>query len=197
METSSVEIGLFAVIRADLDATARLKGSTARGIAKYADLLTIPGVWAVLLFRFAHYFHTHGLRPLSRITYFMNVVLFGADLAPGARIGPGLAIAHPVFCGWGSELVMGSGVIITGGARFGTAARPDRRGQPIVGDNVFFLDDAKVLGRVHIGEGAVIAASAVVVDDVEPYSIMAGIPARHVRFRPEDERAGMPNMGEV
>jgi serine O-acetyltransferase len=176
---------LLNVIKSDLAATARLKGIEFPSLGAYADLLTLPGVWAVLLFRVAHFFHTHSLRPLSRICYFANVVLFGADLAPGAKVGPGLSIAHPVFCGWGSELEMGSNIIMTGGVRFGTAARPDRKGHPRVGNEVFFLDAAKVLGGVTIGDGALIAANALVVDDVPANAIMVGQPARFTRYRDE------------
>ncbi len=196
MSHAALEPGLFALIRSDLEATARLKGVRFPSAGAYADLLTIPGVWAVLLFRVAHFCHTHSLRPLSRLCYFANVVLFGADLAPGARVGPGLAIAHPVFCGWGSELEMGSNVILTGGVRFGTAARPDKKGHPRVGNDVFFLDAAKVLGGVEIGDGALIASNALVLDDVPPLAIVVGQPARVVRYRDESE-VGSGDLGEV
>jgi serine acetyltransferase len=36
---------------------------------------------------------------------------------------------------------------------------------------------------VRIGDGAIIAAGAVVVKDVEPFSIVGGIPAKHIRYR--------------
>src|SRR5262249_21443654 len=104
MSSDTDELGYFAMVRSDLEAVARLKGVPFPSLGALADILMLPGTWAVLLFRTAHALHHSGLRPFSRILYFANVVLFGADLAPGARIGPGLAIAHPVFCGWGNEL---------------------------------------------------------------------------------------------
>jgi len=179
--------GYLETVRADLEAVARLKGERFPAVGTLVDILMLPGTWAVLLFRTAGLFHRIGLRPLSRILYFLNVVLFGADLAPGADIGPGLAIAHPVFCGWGNELTIGRNCIMTGGVRFGTAASPDRKGHPVIGDDVFFLDAAKVLGPVTIGSRAVIAANALVLDDVPENAIVVGQPARVVRTREADE----------
>lgn len=170
-------------VRADLAATAKLKGVKYPSLGGLVDILMLPGTCAVLLFRVAHALHSTGLRPLSRIVYFMNVVLFSADLAPGARVGPGLALAHPVFCGWGSDLEIGRNCIMTGGVRFGTAASPDRKGHPIVGNDVLFLDAAKVLGNVKIGDGALIGANALVLEDVPPDAVVVGQPARVVRYR--------------
>jgi radical SAM superfamily enzyme YgiQ (UPF0313 family) len=40
-----------------------------------------------------------------------------------------------------------------------------------------------VLTGVNIGDGAIVAAGAVVVKDVEPFSIVGGVPAKHIRYR--------------
>ena len=172
------------VVAADVAAVVKLKG-TAPSLAAVVDVLMLPGTWAVILFRLASFFHDVGLRPLSRLFYFANVVVFSADLAPGSRVGPGLAIPHPVFTGWGSGLTMGCNAILTGGVRFGTAAAEDdgRAGQPTIGDDVIFLDGAKVMGGVHVGDRAVIAANALVLKDVPADAIVVGQPARVTKFR--------------
>lgn len=43
-----------------------------------------------------------------------------------------------------------------------------------------------VLPGVHIGEGAVCCAGCVVSKDVEPFTVVAGIPARKIADRPND-----------
>lgn len=58
-----------------------------------------------------------------------------------------------------------------------------RRPLPVIGNDVWIGYGATVLNGVHIGDGAVVAARAVVTKDVEPYSIVAGNPARLIRFR--------------
>jgi len=55
-----------------------------------------------------------------------------------------------------------------------------------IGDRVWIGSNAIILTGVNIGEGAVICAGAVVTKDVEPFAVVAGIPARKVNERPRD-----------
>jgi acetyltransferase-like isoleucine patch superfamily enzyme len=57
-----------------------------------------------------------------------------------------------------------------------------------IGDRVWIGSNAIILTGVHIGEGAVVCAGCVVTKDVEPYTVVAGIPARKVNERPRDLR---------
>lgn len=54
---------------------------------------------------------------------------------------------------------------------------------PVVGSDVWLCDDAYIHSGVTIGDGAVVAANSVVTKDVEPYSVVAGSPARVVKHR--------------
>lgn len=53
----------------------------------------------------------------------------------------------------------------------------------IVGNDVWIGNGAAIIGGVTIGNGAVIAAGAVVTQDVDPYSIVGGVPAKPIRKR--------------
>jgi virginiamycin A acetyltransferase len=57
------------------------------------------------------------------------------------------------------------------------------KGDIIVGHDVWFGYDSMVMNGVNIGNGAIIAARAVVVKDVPAYSIVAGNPAKVVKMR--------------
>ena len=57
------------------------------------------------------------------------------------------------------------------------------KGPVDIGHDVWVCSDAKILSDVTIGNGAIVAANSVVVDDVEPYSIVAGNPATHKKYR--------------
>ena len=57
-----------------------------------------------------------------------------------------------------------------------------------IGDRVWIGSNAIILTGVNIGEGAVVCAGAVVTKDVEPYAVVAGIPAKKVNERPHDLR---------
>lgn len=56
--------------------------------------------------------------------------------------------------------------------------------------------NATILKGVTIGEGAVVAAGAVVTKDVESYAIVAGVPARKIGERPKglDYKCSMPDL---
>lgn len=52
-----------------------------------------------------------------------------------------------------------------------------------IGDDVWIGTGARILDGVTIGTGSVIAAGAVVKDDVQPYNVVAGVPARPIKTR--------------
>lgn len=60
------------------------------------------------------------------------------------------------------------------------------KGDVIIGNDVWLCTDSTILSGVTIGHGAVVACGAVVTRNVEPYSIVAGNPARHIRWRFEE-----------
>lgn len=58
----------------------------------------------------------------------------------------------------------------------------------ILGNDVWIGQGASIMEGVTIGDGAVIAAKAVVTHDVPPYAIWGGVPARHIRYRFNEEQ---------
>lgn len=53
----------------------------------------------------------------------------------------------------------------------------------VIGSDVWIGDRVTILPGVHIGDGSIIAAGAVVTHDVPPYSVCAGVPARVISSR--------------
>lgn len=52
-----------------------------------------------------------------------------------------------------------------------------------IGQDVWIGSGAKILKGVHVGDGAAIGANAVVTDDVPPYAIVGGVPAKIIKYR--------------
>ena len=58
---------------------------------------------------------------------------------------------------------------------------------PVIGNDVWLGSNVIVLQGITIGDGAIVAAGAVVAKDVEPYTIVGGVPAKFIKNRFEDE----------
>ena len=124
----------------------------------------------------------------------------GIPLLPGliARVGSGLHHVHVDLraqLGDGVELGYGGvGVVVAPGVSVGPRTflcqnvtlgeRPDAPGVPRVGANVMVGAGATVLGPVTIGDHAEIGANALVLEDVPPGAVVAGVPARVLRRKP-------------
>lgn len=61
------------------------------------------------------------------------------------------------------------------------------KGNIVVDDDVWIGSRATIMSGVHIGQGAVVAAGAVVTKDIPPYAIVGGVPARVIRYRFNEE----------
>lgn len=64
---------------------------------------------------------------------------------------------------------------------------PCTNGDIIVGNDVWFGENVTVLSGVTIGDGAVIGTNSTITKDVKPYSIVGGNPAKHIKYRFNEE----------
>lgn len=64
---------------------------------------------------------------------------------------------------------------------------PATKGNVEIGNDVWIGYGATIMSGVKIGDGAVVGAKAVVVKDVQPYSIVAGNPAKEIKKRFDDK----------
>lgn len=110
-----------------------------------------------------------------------------------ADIGDFCSIANYVAIGGGEHPIdwVGTSPVFYAGRdsvtkKFSAFPRPKPK-RVIIGSDVWIGYRAILMQGITIGHGAVIGAGAVVTRDVEPYSIVAGQPARHLRYRFDDE----------
>ena len=64
---------------------------------------------------------------------------------------------------------------------------PLSNGDIVIGNDVWFGENVTVMSGVKIGDGSVIGTNSTVVGDVDPYSIMGGHPAKHIKYRFNEE----------
>ena len=107
------------------------------------------------------------------------VVMMGAVLNIGAVVGPGTMIDMGAVLGGratiGSRCHIGAGAVLAG------VVEPASAVPVVVEDGVLIGANAVVIEGVRIGRDSVIAAGSVVIEDVPPGVVAAGVPARVVK----------------
>jgi acetyltransferase-like isoleucine patch superfamily enzyme len=66
---------------------------------------------------------------------------------------------------------------------FDGTGHPSTKGNVTIGNDVWIGSDVTIMSGVTIGDGAVIANNSHVVKNVEPYSLVGGNPAKHIKYR--------------
>lgn len=100
---------------------------------------------------------------------------FQAIIGKGTRFGyGGIAVVLHKRAVIGKNCVIGTSVTVGG--------RSGHFEVPKIGDNVYIATGAKILGPITIGNNVVIGANAVVIKDVPDFAVVAGIPAKIIKY---------------
>ena len=125
--------------------------------------------------------HAFPLFLLSRLILKHYGYKYSFDISFRAQIGPGLTIAHYGYIIATSNTTIGEGCTLRPGVVFGKKLTATCDG-PVVGDNVNFGVGSVIVGAVRIGNNVMIGANSVVTKDVPDNCIVAGVPARVIRY---------------
>jgi len=125
-------------------------------------------------------------------SYSMSPLSFRVRIGRYCSIGPNVRLMgarHAIESVTSSELLYRGkrGMFVDAFAEFGGQdwkfTENPGPGPTEIGHDVWIGQDVLLKQGVSIGTGAVIGAAAVVLKDVAPYEIVAGVPAKHIRFR--------------
>lgn len=137
----------------------------------------------------------------SKAKVWGNSKLFYATLGDYSYIGPHSRVIHATigkFCSIGAEVRIGMGTHTLNNLSTASIFTAKKNGTGIswttensfeeyktvkIGNDVWIGQRAMIMGGVHIGNGAVVGAGAIVTKDVPPYAIVAGVPARIIKQR--------------
>ena len=152
-------------------------------------VLTYPGVKAVFFHKLANFFYVAGFDLIARIISQTIRFFTGIEIHPGAKIGKNLFIDHGMGVVIGETSKIGDNVTIYHAVTLGGSSpsidserqRHEKR-HPTIGNDVVIGSGAQIIGPVYVGNGARIAANAVVVKDVPENATMVGIPAKAVKL---------------
>jgi serine O-acetyltransferase len=125
--------------------------------------------------------HHKLLRKYARLRHLFWTVVTASDIDPRTKFGSDLMLPHPTGVVFHGDAIIGDNCMIMQQVTIGMIGSGE---YPTIGNNVYIGAGAKILGKVHIGNGARIGAQAVVLSDVPAHCTAVGIPARIIRRSP-------------
>lgn len=132
---------------------------------------------AMSIYKIANSFERMHLRFFAKMFVYLNYFLHNSYIPSSCRIGEtskfayggiGLVIHDDVTIGEGC--IIGQGITIGG--------RNEVKEVPVIEDNVYIGAGSRIVGNVKIGHDSIIGTNAVVLNDIPPYSVAAGVPAK-------------------
>lgn len=143
----------------------------------------------------SHFFRRAAYRALGMRLGRQAVVYGGAEIRnpKGIEIGEGSIVGNRAILDGRMGIRIGKNVNLSTGVWIWTVQHDyrdsefgDTGGAVEIGDRAWISCRAIILPGVRIGEGAVVAAGAVVTSEVAPYTVVGGVPAKHIADRPRD-----------
>lgn len=118
-------------------------------------------------------------KPIAFLLHKINAIVCCCVIGVNARFGRRFIILHSVGIVINSSVAAGDDIVLESGVVVGA----EKGKSPRLGSNIFFGSGAKVVGGLKVGSGAVVGANAVVVKDVKENSVVAGVPARLIKYK--------------
>lgn len=153
-------------------------------------LLYFKGFLAIQSQRLSHALWKKGRKSLALFLQNRISSVFDVDIHPAAVLGKGIMLDHATGVVMGETSVVGDNVSILHSVTLGGSGTGCGDRHPKIGNGVLISAGAKVLGNIHVGDGAKIAAGSVVLEDVPAHTTVAGVPARIVG-RPSSENPAL------
>lgn len=132
---------------------------------------------AIKLYRIGNFFFSKNIKFISKIFTYLNLLIYNSYIPSSCSIGKNTKIAYGGIgvviharAKIGNHCLIGQGITIGG--------RNGLNEVPVIEDNVYIGAGARILGNITIGHDSIIAPNAVITKNVEPYSVMGGVPAK-------------------
>lgn len=147
--------------------------------------------WAIFQYRIAHFFYkTITIQPFRFfIMFLMYIWQKGIEIITGISIPASVQIGHSFYIGHFGGIIINSNSIIgyncniSQGVTIGVSGLEDKRGVPIIGNNVYIGANSVVAGKIIIGDNVLIGACSLVNNNFIGNCTLLGVPAAIVSDR--------------
>lgn len=176
---------MFALLKEDIR-NVMAKDPAARSVM---DVLTYPGLHAIILHRIAHRLWNRKQYFLARAISQLSRFLTHIEIHPGATIGRRCFIDHGDGVVIGETAVVGDDVLMYHQVTLGGTTLSKGKRHPTIGNGVMIGMGAAILGPISIGDHCRIGSNAVVNKDIPSDCTVVGIPGRIVKRNGESVTA--------
>lgn len=143
------------------------------------------GFWAVFQYRIANYIHSKVRLQPFRIVFLGLMLLWQKviEIVTGIAIPYSAQIGHSFYIGHFGGIIInanakiGHNCNISQGVTIGISGQDERRGVPIIGDNVYIGVNSVVAGKITIESNVLIGACSLVTQSLPEYAVAVGVPA--------------------
>ncbi|MEM0518364.1 serine O-acetyltransferase [Aequorivita flava] len=148
-------------------------------------LLTQQGLWALFVYRINSAIYRSALPQFVKKLFLLFSVLCqkwieivtGISIPYTAQIGHSFYIGHFGNIIINANAIIGNNCNISQGVTIGVSGRGDKRGVPVLGNNIYIGANATIVGKIKVHDNSVIAANSLVINDVPENTTVLGVPA--------------------
>ena len=161
------------------------------GAGVFVTVFFTQGFWAIFQYRISHFCFLRvkwqPFRIIAKVFMFLwqkqIEILTGISIPPSARIGHSFYIGHFGGIIFNQDTVIGNNCNVSQGVTIGISGLEEKRGVPVIGNNVYIAANAIVAGKIRIGDDVLIGACSLVSKDVESCSTVLGVPATVISMK--------------
>ena len=137
---------------------------------------------AISFYRIGRWFYLRKIPLMPKLIDLIIFLTYNSRIPIDAEIGKGSFFAYGgIGCVIHKRSVLGKNNCI--GTNVTIGGRSNHKEVPKIGDNVYIATGAKILGPIIIGNNVTIGANAVVIKDVPNNAVVAGVPAKIIKFK--------------
>lgn len=126
-----------------------------------------PGAHLIFSFRISKFLHRRrALRPLSKIIWYLNTIIFSCYISPKSIIGRAPIFPHPVGIVIGEGAKIGDNVTVYQHVTLGRQSS-NADGYPTIGSGVTIYTGAIIVGKTYIGDNCIVGANALILHSME------------------------------